>query len=150
MSRVSSRPVPIRIWLASLLVASSALPLFAAEQATKPWPKSARFKKSILAFEAADFRAFAERVHAKLPDTKIVYWSMTPSVKRLANWERESKANELIKAQIAAGENMAYIDATQSTLGSDGKPRPELFTDGLHFNAEAYKIAAKIIRPYLE
>ena len=233
MSRVSSPPVPIRIWLASLLAASSALPLFAAEQATKPWPKSARFEKSILAFEAADkinpppqsailftgasnivgwktladdfpglvvinrgfggsfiadcvyyadrivipykpriivlraggneiaagkppeevaadFRAFAERVHAKLPDAKIVYWSMTPSVKRLANWERELKANELIKAHIAAGKNMAYVDATQSTLGSDGKPRPELFTDGLHFNAEAYKISARIIRPYLE
>ena len=73
-----------------------------------------------------------------------------PSVKRLANWERESKANELIKAYIAAGKNMAYIDATKSTLGPDGKPRPELFTDGLHFNAEAYKISVKLIRPYLE
>lgn len=233
MSRPSSPPVPIRIWLASLLATSSALPLFAAEQAKKPWPKSERFEKSILAFEAADkinpppqnailftgasnivgwkklaedfsglvvinrgfggsfiadcayyagrivipykpriivlraggneiaaskppeevaadFRAFAEKVHARLPDTKILYWSMTPSVKRWANWERESQANELIKAQIAAGKNLVYIDATRSTLGPDGKPRPELFTDGLHFNAEAYKLFAKIIRPYLE
>jgi len=233
MSRPSAPPVPIRIWLASLLVASSALPLFAAEQAKKPWPKSERFEKAILAFESADttrpppqnailftgasnivgwktlaedfpglvvinrgfggsfiadcahyadrivipskpriivlraggneiaagktpeevaddFRAFAEKVHAKLPDTKIMYWSMTPSVKRLANWDREAKANDLIKSYIATGKNMVYIDATKSTLGPDGKPRPDLFTDGLHFNADAYTISAKIIRPYLE
>lgn len=225
---------PIRFWVASLLAASSALPLVAAEQARKAnWPKSARFEKAILAFEAADktkpppqnailftgasnivgwktlaedfpglvvinrgfggsfiadcvyyadrivtpykpriivlraggneiaagktpqevaddFKAFAENVHAKLPDAKIVYWSMTPSVKRLTNWEREAKANELIKAYIATGKNMVYIDAAKSTLGPDGKPRPELFTDGLHFNSEAYKISAKLIRPYLE
>ncbi len=99
---------------------------------------------------AADFKAFVEKVHAKLPATRILYWSMTPSVKRLANWEREEKGNDLIKAYIAAGRNLVYIDATKTTLGPDGKPRPELFTDGLHFNREAYRIAAKLIRPYLE
>lgn len=233
MSLVFLPASSLRSWLASLVVASAALPLVAAEPAKKPWPKSERFEKAILAFEAADkttppprnailftgasnivgwktlaedfpglvvinrgfggsfiadcvfyadrivipykpriivlraggneiaagkapdevaddFKAFAEKVRAKLPDTKIVFWSMTPSVKRLANWQRESKANELIKAYIAAGKNMAYIDATKSTLGPDGKPRPDLFTDGLHFNAEAYKISAKLIRPHLE
>lgn len=220
--------------LAGLLVASSTLPLVAAEQVKNAnWPKSERFEKAILAFEAADqtkpppqnailftgasnivgwktlaedfpglvvfnrgfggsfiadcvyyadrivipykpriivlraggneiaagktpekvaddFKAFAEKVRANLPDTKIAYWSMTPSVKRVANWDREAKANDLIQSYIATGKNLVYIDATKSTLGADGKPRPDLFKDGLHFNAEAYKISAKILRPYLE
>lgn len=99
---------------------------------------------------AADFQAFAEKVHAKLPDTRIAYWSMTPSVKRVATWDREKKGNELIKAYIASGKNMVYIDSAEATLGADGKPRPEWFTDGLHFNREAYRMFAKIIRPYLD
>lgn len=99
---------------------------------------------------AEDFRAFEEKVHAKLPDTRIAFWSMSPSVKRLANWKRCRKGNELIKAYIGKGRNMVYIDAANVTLGPDGKPRPELFKDGLHFNREAYKMVAKVIRPYLE
>ncbi len=51
---------------------------------------------------------------------------------------------------MTTGKNMVYIDATRSTLGPDGKPRPELFKDGLHFNAEAYKISARLIRPHLD
>lgn len=99
---------------------------------------------------ADDFKAFAEKVHGALPETRIVFWSMTPSVKRLANWEREKKGNELIQAYIAAGKNMVYLDTADATLGVDGKPRAELFTDGLHFGREAYKMFAQIIRPHLE
>ena len=100
---------------------------------------------------AADFKAFAEKVHAKLPNTRIAYWPMSPSIARLTNWQRDKKGNKLIKAYIVAGKNMVYIDAAEATLGPDGKPRAELFKpDGLHFNREAYKMFAKIIRPYLE
>jgi lysophospholipase L1-like esterase len=98
---------------------------------------------------AADFKAFVEKVHAALPETRIAYWSMTPSIKRSANWERDKKGNELIKEYIVTGKNVVYIDSAEATLGADGKPRAELFTDGLHFNREAYKMFAKIIRPYL-
>lgn len=100
---------------------------------------------------AADFKAFVEKVHAKLPGTRIVYWPMTPSTARLANWPRDQKGNELIRAYIAAGDNLVYIDAAEATLGPDGRPRAELFRlDGLHFGPEAYKMFTKIIRPYLE
>ncbi len=76
-------------------------------------------------------------MQAKLPDTRIVYWPMTPSIARLTNWEREKKGNQLIKEYIDAGKNLVYIDSAEATLGPDGKPRAELFKpDGLHFNAE--------------
>jgi lysophospholipase L1-like esterase len=100
---------------------------------------------------AADFCAFAEKVHAHLPDTRIAYWPMTCSIARLANWHREQKGNDLIRRCIATHKNLVYIDAAEATLGPDGKPRAELFNpDGLHFNAQAYKLFTVIIRPYLK
>ena len=100
---------------------------------------------------ADDFKAFAEKVQARLPDTKIAFWSMAPAVKARAIWGRQSKANELIKAYIATGKNMVYVDVATSTLSPDGKPRADLYeADGMHFNAEGFKISAKLLRPYLE
>jgi hypothetical protein len=99
---------------------------------------------------ADDFKTFVEKIHAKLPDTRIAYWPMTPSIARLKNWDRDKKGNELIKKYITSGKNMVYIDSAEATLGPDGKPRAELFKkDGLHFNEEAYKMFTAIIRPYL-
>lgn len=99
---------------------------------------------------AEDFKAFEAKVHARLPNTRIIYWSMSPSVKRLANWANEKKANDLIKAYTLAGKNMVFLDLSAATLGPDGQPRAELFVDGLHFTPEAFKMLAKLIRPYLE
>ncbi len=100
---------------------------------------------------AADFKAFAEKVHARLPETRIAFWPMTPSIARLKNWDLEEKGNELIAEYIKTHKNLVYIDSAEATLGADGKPRAELFKpDGLHFNAEAYKLFAEIIRPYLK
>jgi lysophospholipase L1-like esterase len=90
---------------------------------------------------ADDFQAFVARVRAKLPEVRIAYMPINASPLRWANVEREKQANELIKAYIAAGKNLDYIDAFEATLGADGKPREDLFVkDRLHFNDEGYKI----------
>jgi lysophospholipase L1-like esterase len=100
---------------------------------------------------ASDFQAFVARVRAKLPDVRIAYMPINASPSRWANAEREKQANELIKAYVAAGKNLDYIDAWDATLGADGKPREELFVkDRLHFNDEGYKILAAIVRKHLK
>jgi lysophospholipase L1-like esterase len=99
---------------------------------------------------AADFQAFVEKVRAKLPDVRIAYMPINATPLRWANAEREKQANQLIKARIAAGQNLDYIDTYDATLGADGKPREELFLkDRLHFNAEGYKILTAIVRKHL-
>jgi lysophospholipase L1-like esterase len=99
---------------------------------------------------ADDFQAFVERVRAKLPEVRIAYMPINASPLRWANVEREKKANELIKAYIATGKNLDYIDAFEATLGTDGKSREELFVkDRLHFNDEGYKILTSIVRKHL-
>jgi lysophospholipase L1-like esterase len=97
-----------------------------------------------------NFRAFVEKVRAKLPGVRIAYMTINATPARWANVEREEKANQLIKDYIAKGENLDYIDTFAATMGADGKPREELFVkDRLHFNAEGYKILAARVRPHL-
>jgi len=99
---------------------------------------------------AADFRAFVDKVRAALPETRIVFMSINPSPIRVANMDRERRANELIQAYVASQPNMDYIDIFTPMLGADGKPRPELYIiDRLHPNAEGYKLWTKITEPHL-
>ena len=42
-------------------------------------------------------------------------------------------------------------DISPILLGSDGKPRADLLLpDGLHMNAEGYKLVSELLRPYLK
>ena len=102
-------------------------------------------------FSAADFRAFVEKVRAKLPETRICYMSLAPTRARWANVEKERKLNDLIKEYIDSHGNLDYIDTFDAMLGADGKPRDELFLkDRLHCNAAGYKVWAEIVRPHLK
>jgi lysophospholipase L1-like esterase len=98
-----------------------------------------------------DFRAFVEKVRAKLPGVRIAYLPINATPSRWANVVREKKANQLIKDYVSQGKNLDYIDAWDATMGGDGKPRAELFgNDRLHFNAKGYKILASEVRPHLK
>ncbi len=97
-----------------------------------------------------DFRAFVEKVRAKLPKVRIAYMTINATRSRWANASREKKANQLIKDCIAKGQNLDYIDTFDATMSGDGKPRKELFAqDQLHFNTEGYKILADRVRDHL-
>ena len=96
-----------------------------------------------------DFRAFVEKVRAKLPEVRIAYMTINATPARWANVQREKKANKLIKEYIAHGANLDYIDTFDATM-ANGRPREELFViDRLHFNAEGYKILASCVRSHL-
>jgi lysophospholipase L1-like esterase len=99
----------------------------------------------------ADFKAFVEKVRAKLPEVRIAYLSMNPSPSRWAQRDKQQKGNQLIGEYIAAGKNLDYIDFWDAMLGPDGQPRADLFIqDRLHNNAAGYKIRADIVRPHLK
>ena len=99
----------------------------------------------------SDFRAFVEKVRAKLPKVRIAYMTINATPARWGNVEREKRANQLIKDCIAKGENLDYIDTFDATMGADGKPREKLFVkDHLHFNREGYKILASVTRSHLK
>ena len=64
--------------------------------------------------------------------------------------EKGSTLNALIKQHAAKNPRLKYIECSDMTPGSDGKPRADLFVaDGLHFNAAGYKLLAERVRPFL-
>ena len=99
----------------------------------------------------ADFQAFVEKVRAGLPDVRIAYLGINPAPIRWAQREKQQKANQLIKAYVATGKNLDFIELWDVFLGPDGQPREDLFLkDRLHNNAAGYKIRVGVVGPHLK
>ncbi len=99
----------------------------------------------------ADFQRFVAKVHAKLPETRIGFIAIKPSLKRWNLAGEMKRANALVEAYCAKDKRLAYHDIWTPMLGKDGKPRPELFLkDGLHMTREGYQVWTKVIRPFVE
>ncbi len=98
----------------------------------------------------ADYKEFVATVHAKLPETEIVFisWSATPA--RWKQNDKEQEYNKLVREFTRGLSYLKYCETSDMVLGVDGKPRPELFvSDGLHFNAAGYKLLTERVRPFL-
>jgi lysophospholipase L1-like esterase len=97
-----------------------------------------------------DFKAFVSTVQAKLPDTEILFISLSPSIARWEEREANKKLNTLIEGYIKGKARLKYIDAWSVPLDGSGQPRPELFVeDKLHFSAEGYKLLIERVRPFI-
>jgi lysophospholipase L1-like esterase len=98
-----------------------------------------------------DFEAFVAKVHAALPETKIVYIAIKPSVARWNLVEDMRAANALIAAETEKHDLLAFVDIDPLMLGEDGKPREDyLLADGLHLTKDGYKVWAEVVRPHLK
>jgi len=98
----------------------------------------------------ADFQEFVKKVHARLPDTDIVFISLSPSIARWKQAEQEKALNGLVEDYVRGKAHLKYLETYPMVLGADGQPRPELFVaDQLHFNAEGYRLLAERVRPCL-
>jgi lysophospholipase L1-like esterase len=98
----------------------------------------------------ADFKEFAETVHARLPETRIVFISLCPTPSRWKQHEKEKTLNALAGDYIRGKPFLQYIETYDLPLDAAGQPRPELFRpDQLHFNAAGYKLLADRVRPFL-
>ncbi|HUA66203.1 MAG TPA: SGNH/GDSL hydrolase family protein [Alphaproteobacteria bacterium] len=96
----------------------------------------------------AEYTDFVSVVHARLPQTRIVFVSIKPS---LARWNLREEIVETNR-RIAAihSDNLAFVDIYSHMLGPDGRPRKELLlSDGLHPSEQCYRLWASLIRPYL-
>ena len=99
---------------------------------------------------AAHFDQYAAKLHAALPQTKLVVISIKPSLARWSVAKPMREANALIQQHIKASPWIEFVDIQDQMLGADGKPRRELFVaDGLHMTPAGYKIWAAAVRPHL-
>jgi len=100
---------------------------------------------------AEDFQQFAKKIHGALPDTRILYLSIKPSLARWDKWPAMKRANELIEVYTRTDKRLEFVDTTGVSLGPDGKPDKELLQkDGLHLNKAGYKAWTAILAPRLK
>jgi lysophospholipase L1-like esterase len=89
-------------------------------------------------------------VHAKLPETDIVFIGLAPAPARWGERDENKKLNKLVEAYTKATPRVKYVETYDTTLTPDGRAREELFVkDKLHFNADGYKLLAERVRPVL-
>jgi lysophospholipase L1-like esterase len=99
----------------------------------------------------ADFKAFTSAVHEALPETRIMFLSIKPSLARSKLLAIQAEANSLVRDFIATDKLLSYVDVATPMLGPDGQPRPELFgPDGLHMNRSGYELWTSILSPHLK
>ena len=98
-----------------------------------------------------NYLAFADRVKESLPKTKLVFIAIKPSLKR---WELApimEQANRKVQRHAFWHRGVLYADIWNPMLGSNGKPRKELFIeDGLHLSPAGYEIWKDVIAPLLD
>jgi len=99
----------------------------------------------------SDFKDFVQKVHAALPQTRIGYIAIKPSLARRKLMNEMKTANGLIKDYIEQSDELLFIDVFTPMLNQDGGPKPDLFIqDGLHLNEKGYALWTSIIGPVLD
>lgn len=98
-----------------------------------------------------DFKAFAAKVHAALPECRITYISNAPNPSRWKMMAQMREASSLIEAYTKTDPRMQFINVYPHMLGADGLPKPDIFvSDQLHMNAKGYAIWKEVVGPYLK
>jgi lysophospholipase L1-like esterase len=97
------------------------------------------------------FREFSQRVHAQLPETRIIFVSATRSPDRVPRWEQVDHFNALARAYCAATPGHSFVDVNPQLVDANGHPRLDLYLDDkLHFHPPAYEGFKAAILPVLE
>jgi lysophospholipase L1-like esterase len=101
-----------------------------------------------------DFQEYVTKVHAALPETRIVYISINPSTSRIKQRDRVVEANNLVAQYIRDNNGktapLTFIDTYSFLLTPEGNPRPDIFrNDGLHLNAEGYAAWTSLLKPQI-
>jgi lysophospholipase L1-like esterase len=97
-----------------------------------------------------EFQEFVKAVHAKLPETEIVFIGLAPAPARWSEREENKKLNLLAEAYAKTTPRVKYVETYDTTITPEGQAREELFVaDKLHFNREGYKLLAERVRAVL-
>jgi len=98
-----------------------------------------------------DYKKFVQLVRNYLPNTKIIYLPIKPSLDRWSIWEDMKEVNRLIEIFSDKDESLYYIDTATPMLGNESRPDSSLFVDdGLHLNSKGYELWTEILLPVLD
>lgn len=95
------------------------------------------------------FQALVEHLRRQDPKLPILFLAIKPSPHFANRLARQREANQRLKAYCAATPGLHFIDIAGPMLDAGGRPRPELYQDGLHLNAAGYALWREQVRPLL-
>ena len=99
----------------------------------------------------ADTKALVRAIHAQLPGARIAYISIAPNPARWSQIDTVRAVNRAIADWIASDARLTFIDVHRHMLGSDGRPKPDIFVDdGLHMNEKGYAIWREVVGQFLK
>jgi lysophospholipase L1-like esterase len=98
-----------------------------------------------------DFRSFAKLVHDRLPNARIIYLPIKPSIARWNLWPQMQQANALVKSFADRDQSVDYVDTATPMLNDEQAPRKDIFlNDGLHMNEKGYGVWTTTLTPILD
>ena len=99
----------------------------------------------------SDFRALCSKIHATLPQTRILFVAIKPSPSREKLKDKVVATNALIAADCSQDRRLGYADVYTPMLDAKGGMRPELFVqDMLHMNEAGYAVWKQVLGPLLK
>lgn len=97
-----------------------------------------------------DFCTLYGMIKAKLPNTKVYYIAIKPSLNRWDKVLEMKKANTMINEFLNYKSNAVFIDVFSRMIGISGKPEKKWFVeDGLHMSADGYHLWTVILAPFI-
>ena len=97
-----------------------------------------------------DFCTLYGMVKAKLPNTKIYYIAIKPSLNRWEKVLEMKKANTMINEYLNTKQNGFFVDIFSPMIGVQGKPLEKWFIeDGLHMTKKGYQLWTEILTPFI-
>ena len=97
-----------------------------------------------------DFKTFVQKVKQDLPETRVIYLPIKPSVLRWKFWPEMHNTNQKIREICKAKAFLTFAGTDSLLLKDNGQPDASLFIeDGLHLNAAGYEKWNAYLRPLL-
>jgi len=98
-----------------------------------------------------DFKTFLDMIREVLPETRLVFVAIKPSIARWNLIENNRDANARVVEQIEKDDLADFLDIDAPMINEEGVPNPDLFlNDGLHLNEKGYAIWNSLLEPLLE
>ncbi len=97
------------------------------------------------------FKIFVEMLEERLPETKLAYLAMKPSVARWKLWPEYQKGNKLIEDYTKTKTHLDYIAVDKPMLDTEGMVDATIFIkDMLHMNEKGYALWTALVNDYLK
>mgnify|MGYP003624154515 CR=1 FL=1 len=97
-----------------------------------------------------DFCTLYGMLKATLPEVKLYYISIKPSINRWPLVIEILKANTMINEFLNTKDNGTYVDVFSQMISKNGLPKEKLFIeDGVHMTPKGYRLWTKILKPYI-